>query len=114
AHFVDAFVETVRGYVVGAPLDGRVYVGPLARREAALAVLEAQVADAVGHGARALVGGRRLDRPGFFFAPTVLVDGDHTMRVMREETFGPLIGLSRVGPDDEADALMNDTDYGLT
>src|SRR5207249_9140633 len=65
-------------------------------------------------GARALVGGRRLDRPGFFFAPTVLVDVDHTMRVMREETFGPLIGLARVGSDDEAVALMNDTDYGLT
>src|SRR3989454_6777285 len=112
--FVDAFVSTVRGYVVGDPLDERTYVGPLARREAALAVLEAQVADAVGHGARALVGGRRLDRPGFFFAPTVLVDVDHTMRVMHEETFGPLIGVARVGSDDEAVALMNDTDYGLT
>ena len=114
ARFVDAFVETVRGYVAGDPLDAGTYIGPLARREAALAVLEAQVADAVEHGARALVGGRRLDRPGFFFAPTVLVDVDHTMRVMREETFGPLIGLARVGSDDEAVALMNDTDYGLT
>src|SRR5207248_622650 len=65
ARFVDAFVETVRGYVAGDPLDARTYIGPLARREAALAVLEAQVADAVEHGARALVGGRRLDRPGF-------------------------------------------------
>ena len=61
-----------------------------------------------------LTGGRRLDRPGFFFAPTVLVDADHTMRVMREETFGPLVGLARVGSDDEALALMNDTAYGLT
>src|SRR5436190_2140282 len=114
ARFVDAFVETVRGYVAGDPLDARTYIGPLARREAALAVLEAQVADAVEHGARALVGGRRLDRPGFFFAPTVLVNVAHTMRVMREETFGPVIGLARVGSDDEAVALMNDTDYGLT
>ena len=114
ARFVDAFVETVRGWVVGDPLEERTYIGPLARREAALGLLEAQVADALGRGARVLVGGRRLERPGFFFAPTVLVDVDHRMRVMREETFGPLVGLARVGSDDEALALMNDTDYGLT
>ena len=112
--FVDAFVETVRGYVVGDPLDARTYLGPLTRREAALALLEAQVADALARGARTLTGGRRVERPGFFFAPTVLEDVDHTMRVMREETFGPLIGLQRVGSDDEAVALMNDTEYGLT
>jgi len=112
--FVDAFVSTVRGYVVGDPLDERTYIGPLARREAALVHHEAQVADAVARGARVLTGGSRVDRPGFFFAPTVLVDVDHTMAVMREETFGPLIGLARVGSDDEAVALMNDTAYGLT
>ena len=112
--FVDAFVSTVRGYVVGDPLDERTYIGPLARREAALGHHEAQVADAVGRGARVLAGGRRVDRPGFFFAPTVLVDVDHTMAVMREETFGPLIGVARVGSDGEAVALMNDTAYGLT
>ena len=114
SRFVDAFVATVRDYVVGDPLDERTYIGPLARREAALDHHEAQVADALGRGARALTGGRRLERPGFFFAPTVLVDVDHTMAVMREETFGPLIGLARVGSDDEAVALMNDTAYGLT
>ena len=112
--FVDAFVSTVRGYVVGDPLNERTYIGPLARREAALGHHEAQVADAVGRGARVLAGGRRVDRPGFFFAPTVLVDVDHTMAVMREETFGPLIGVARVGSDGEAVALMNDTAYGLT
>ena len=114
SRFADAFVATVRDYVVGDPLDERTYIGPLARREAALDHHEAQVADALGRGARALTGGRRLERPGFFFAPTVLVDVDHTMAVMREETFGPLIGLARVGSDDEAVALMNDTAYGLT
>ena len=112
--FVDAFVSTVRGYVVGDPFNERTYIGPLARREAALGHHEAQVADAVGRGARVLAGGRRVDRPGFFFAPTVLVDVDHTMAVMREETFGPLIGVARVGSDGEAVALMNDTAYGLT
>jgi acyl-CoA reductase-like NAD-dependent aldehyde dehydrogenase len=112
--FVEAFVKTVRGFVLGDPLDARTYVGPLARREAALGLLDAQVADAVGRGARVRAGGRRVERPGFFFAPTVLVDVDHTMRVMREETFGPLVGLARVASDGEAVALMNDTDYGLT
>src|SRR5438093_818109 len=112
--FVEAFVATVRGYVVGDPFDERTYIGPLARREAALAHQEAQVADAVARGARVLTGGRRVERPGFFFAPTVLVDVDHTLAVMREETFGPLIGLARAGSADEAVALMNDTPYGLT
>src|SRR5438132_9627 len=114
ARFVDAFVETVRGWVAGDPLDARTYIGPLARREAALGLLEAQVADAVSRGARVLTGGRRLDRPGFFFAPTVLVDVDHTMRVLREETFGPPGGPARVGSDAEAVPPMHDTDYGLT
>jgi acyl-CoA reductase-like NAD-dependent aldehyde dehydrogenase len=112
--FVDAFVAAVRGFVVGDPLDETTYVGPLARRDAAIAHLEAQVADAVGRGARVLAGGARLDRPGFYFAPTVLVDVDDRMPVMRDETFGPVIGLARVGSDDEAVARMNDTPYGLT
>ncbi len=112
--FVEAFVATVRGYAIGDPLDERTYIGPLARREAQIRVLEEQVADAVGRGARVLTGGARIARPGFFFAATVLVDVDHTMRVMRDETFGPLVGLMRVGSDDEAVALMNDTPYGLT
>src|SRR5438445_32384 len=80
--FVAAFVDTVRGYVIGDPLDEQTYIGPLARRDAALAHLDAQVADALGRGARALTGGRRVARPGFFFAPTGLVDVDHTMAVI--------------------------------
>jgi acyl-CoA reductase-like NAD-dependent aldehyde dehydrogenase len=112
--FVEAFVAAVQDFVVGDPLDERTYIGPLARREAQIAVLEEQVADARARGARILTGGARLDRPGFFFAPTVLVDVDHGMRMMREETFGPLIGLARVGSDGEAVTAMNDTDYGLT
>jgi acyl-CoA reductase-like NAD-dependent aldehyde dehydrogenase len=112
--FVEAFVQAVRGYVVGDPLDERTDVGPLTRRDAALAVLDEQVADATARGARVLTGGARLDRPGWFFAPTVLGDVDHGMRVMREETFGPLIGIATVASDDEAVERMNDTHYGLT
>jgi acyl-CoA reductase-like NAD-dependent aldehyde dehydrogenase len=112
--FVEAFVAAVEGFVVGDPLDEQTYIGPLARREAQLAVLEDQVADARARGARVLTGGARLARAGFFFAPTVLIDVDRDMKVMREETFGPLIGLARVASDDEAVAAMNDTEYGLT
>ena len=112
--FVDAFVGAVRGFVVGDPLDERTYIGPLARRELALAVLEEQVAEAVARGAHVLTGGSRVPRAGFFFAPTVLVDVDDTMRVMCEETFGPLIGLAAVASDGDAVSRMNDTPYGLT
>jgi acyl-CoA reductase-like NAD-dependent aldehyde dehydrogenase len=112
--FVEAFVAAVAGLVVGDPLDERTQVGPLARREPQIALLEAQVAEALARGARLLVGGKRVRRPGHFFEPTVLVDVDHTMRVMREESFGPIIGLARVAGDDEALALMSDTSYGLT
>ncbi|MCU0773125.1 MAG: aldehyde dehydrogenase family protein [Ideonella sp.] len=111
--FVEAFVETVRGFRLGDPMDEDTYLGPIARAPQ-LAVLEAQVADAVGKGARLLTGGRRLPGPGWWFEPTVLVGVDHRMDVMREESFGPVIGIQQVRDDDEALALMNDTRYGLT
>ena len=65
-------------------------------------------------GARVLVGGKRMKGKGNWFEPTVLADVDHTMAVMREESFGPVIGLMPVKDDAEAVRLMNDTDYGLT
>jgi acyl-CoA reductase-like NAD-dependent aldehyde dehydrogenase len=111
--FTEAFVETVRGYGVGDPTREETYVGPLAR-EAQLGVLEAQVEDAVGRGARLLCGGRRLPGPGYYFAPTVLSGVDHSMRLMREESFGPVIGVQEVEDDREAVERMNDTEYGLT
>jgi acyl-CoA reductase-like NAD-dependent aldehyde dehydrogenase len=77
-------------------------------------VLEQHVQDARGKGARVLRGGERIDKPGNWFAPTVLVDVDHRMAVMREESFGPIIGVQRVRDDDEATRLMDDTEYGLT
>lgn len=112
--FVERFVETVRGFVVGDPLDPKTYIGPLARREAAFEVFQSQLDDAVGKGARVLTGGQRLAGRGTFVQPTVLADVDHSMRVMTEETFGPLVGLMPVRSDDEALALMRDTPYGLT
>jgi acyl-CoA reductase-like NAD-dependent aldehyde dehydrogenase len=111
--FIEAFAAAVKGFVVGDPEDEATYIGPLARK-AQLGVLEAQVADARAKGARLVHGGARLDRPGYYFAPTVLDRVDHSMAVMRDESFGPVIGIAAVAGDDEAVALMNDTDYGLT
>lgn len=111
--FVEAFVAEVKQFKVGDPRDDSTYLGPLTR-PAQLAVLEAQVADARKKGAKILVGGRRLSRPRNAFAPTVLVNVDHSMAVMWEESFGPILGLMSVRDDAEALALMNDTPYGLT
>ncbi len=111
--FVDAFVGEVQGLKIGDPTDEASYIGPLTRAPQ-LAVLEAQVADAKAKGARLLIGGRRLDAPGNWFEPTVFSHVDHTMALMRDESFGPIIGIQKVGGDDEAVRLMNDTDYGLT
>jgi acyl-CoA reductase-like NAD-dependent aldehyde dehydrogenase len=113
APFIAAFVGAVRDFRVGDPADEQTYIGPVTRR-AQLDVLAAQVDDAVRRGARIVCGGRRLEGRGNFFAPTVLVEVNHSMAVMREETFGPLIGIQIVGGDAEAAALMRDTAYGLT
>ena len=111
--FVDAFVATVLTYRMGDPLDDATYIGPITR-PAQAAVLEAQVADARARGARVLLGGHRAGPPGQWFEPTVLVDVDHTMAVMREESFGPVIGIMPAANDDTDVDLMNDTEYGLT
>ncbi len=110
---LEAFVATVQGYKCGDPMDEATYLGPLARAPQ-LAVLERQVTDAVAKGARLLTGGKRIARPGNWFEATVLSNVDHAMAVMREESFGPIIGIQKVANDAEAVRLMNDTEYGLT
>jgi len=111
--FIDAFLDTVRGFISGDPLDPKTYIGPLARRQQ-LEVLEAQVADAVAKGAKVLVGGQRdATRPGWF-QPTVVTGATSDMALMRDESFGPVIGIQTVSSDDEAVRLMNDTEDGLT
>ncbi len=115
--FVEAFVETVAKFKVGDPEDESTYIGPLTRREQ-LEVLEAQIADAKAKGARVLLGGTRIKsgplKRGHYFQPTVLVNVKPAMKVMREETFGPVIGIMAVRDDAEAIERMNDTTYGLT
>jgi acyl-CoA reductase-like NAD-dependent aldehyde dehydrogenase len=113
AEFLSAFVDVVRGFRTGDPEDPATYIGPLAR-EAQVAVLEAQVADALKKGARLLAGGRRSERPGWYFEPTVLGGATNDMQVMREESFGPIVGIAPVANDEEAVERMNDTEYGLT
>jgi len=111
--FVEAFVAEVTSWKMGSPTEVGVYITVLSRR-AQLAILESQVADAVAKGAQVLVGGKRVDRKGNYFEPTVLINVTNEMAVMRDESFGPIIGIMRVEHDAEAVALMNDTDYGLT
>jgi acyl-CoA reductase-like NAD-dependent aldehyde dehydrogenase len=111
--FTAAFTEAVRAYKVGDPMDEATDVGPLARR-AQLDVLQDQVDDAVRRGARLLLGGKPRPGTGWFYEPTVLAGVTHEMKVMREESFGPVIGIMEVEDDDDAVRWMNDTDYGLT
>jgi acyl-CoA reductase-like NAD-dependent aldehyde dehydrogenase len=111
--FVDAFVAEVKRYRVGDPLDETTYIGAITRKPQ-LGVLRRQVADAVKKGAKVLTGGTALKRKGNWFAPTVLTDVDHSMLVMRDETFGPIIGIQAVADDEAAVDQMNDTEYGLT
>jgi acyl-CoA reductase-like NAD-dependent aldehyde dehydrogenase len=114
--FVDGFVALTRRYRLGNPLRPDTTLGPMVRAGAAAFVRE-QVAEAERQGARSLIDPREFpaDAEGTpYLAPQVLVDVDHRMRVMTEETFGPVVGLMAVKDDDEAVALMNDSRYGLT
>jgi acyl-CoA reductase-like NAD-dependent aldehyde dehydrogenase len=118
ASFVDAFVSEVRTYKLGDPMDESTYIGAITRRPQ-LDVLKQQVADAKKKRAKLLLGGSVVKPTGAlargnWFAPTVFADVDHTMRLMRDESFGPIIGIQAVADDDAAVGLMNDTEYGLT
>jgi len=111
--FVAAFVETVRGFKLGNPASEETYIGAITRAPQ-LEVLDAQVADAKAKGATLRIGGERRAGPGNWFEPTVFTEVDHTMELMIEESFGPVIGIQKVSGDAEALRLMNDTRYGLT
>ena len=111
--FVAAFMDTVRGFKLGDPAAEDTYIGAIARAQQ-LDVLERQAADARTKGATMLCGGKRLPGPGNWFPPTVFTNVSHNMELMREESFGPIIGIQKVSGDREAVHLMNDTQYGLT
>ena len=111
--FVAKVTETVRGLRQGAPTGaGTVDVGAVIFAPQ-LDIVQAHVADAVDKGARVLTGGAGHAERGRFYEPTVLVDVDHTMRIMREETFGPTLPIMKVASAEEGVRLANDSEYGL-
>ena len=115
--FVAHFLATVAGMKMGDPLLEDTYIGAIARAPQ-IGVLEHQVADALAQGGALRAGGGRVAGPfggrGHWFAPTVITGAHHGMALMREESFGPVIGIQKVADDDAAVALMNDTRFGLT
>ncbi|MFP5508307.1 MAG: aldehyde dehydrogenase family protein [Alphaproteobacteria bacterium] len=112
--FVEKSVALVSGYKLGNPLDPETTLGPMAQVRFA-DLVRAQTAEAVAAGARALIDPALFPQDGgAYLMPQILVNVDHSMRVMREESFGPVVGIMPVKDDAEALRLMNDSDYGLT
>lgn len=113
--FVEKSVAWVSNYKLGNPLDPETTLGPMANKRFAKVVRE-QIADAVSKGAKALVDPKLFpaDDGGAYIMPQILVNVDHSMAFMKDETFGPAVGIMKVKSDDEALELMNDSPYGLT
>lgn len=111
--YVDAFVREVQSWKIGRPEEEGVYIGPLSRKSQ-LNFLEEQIGDAIQKGAKLVAGGKRANRKGYYLEPTVLTHVSHEMLVMKEESFGPVIGIMKVSSDEEAIQRMQDTEYGLT
>ncbi len=111
--FLEAFVREVKSYKLGDPMAEGIFIGSLTRLPQMDLLLD-QIADATSKGAKLLTGGHAPERKGYFMEPTVLADVNHDMKVMMEESFGPIIGIQKVANDEEALKLMQDTEYGLT
>jgi succinate-semialdehyde dehydrogenase / glutarate-semialdehyde dehydrogenase len=110
--FVEAFVAATEESVIGDPKDRDTTLGPLAREDLRDDLHE-QVKATLDSGATLLTGGEAIDRPGYFYAPTVLDHVDPEMTAAQEETFGPAAAVLRVRDEDHAIAVANDTDFGL-
>jgi succinate-semialdehyde dehydrogenase/glutarate-semialdehyde dehydrogenase len=110
--FENRFVAALKGLTIGDPLDANTDIGPLATASSVRS-LHADVVKTLAMGGRALAGGKPLEGPGFFYAPTVLTDIPVDSPAYREEFFGPVASLFRVANIDEAIALANDTRFGL-
>ena len=111
--FIAKVIEKTKAIKVGDPLDDNTDMGPLTM-ERQRAIVAAHVEDARAKGARIETGGVRPEGPGHFYPPTVLTNVDHSMTIMRDETFGPVLPIMRVKSMDEAVRLANDSPYGLT
>ncbi len=114
--FVEGFAALTARYVLGNPLEPETTLGPMVRTSAA-DLVRGHIAEALDHGARALIDPAQFpaNREGTpYLAPQVLVDVNHGMKVMSEESFGPVVGIMPVASDEEAIAYMNDSEFGLT
>ncbi len=110
--FAGKLAQKVKALKVGNGVDAGVTIGPLID-ENAVAKVEEHIGDAVGKGAKVLAGGRRHGLGGLFFEPTLLTDVDTSMKITREETFGPVAPLFRFATEEQAIAMANDTEFGL-
>jgi succinate-semialdehyde dehydrogenase/glutarate-semialdehyde dehydrogenase len=111
--FAKLFAEKMSALVVGDPLDEKTDVGPVATASGRSDLAEL-VDDAVAKGAKVLAGGSAIDGPGFFYQPTVLSELTDSMRIVLEETFGPVASLYRVADREEAIRIANQTTFGLS
>jgi succinate-semialdehyde dehydrogenase/glutarate-semialdehyde dehydrogenase len=110
--FLDQFVDRMRALKIGEPMDPATEIGPLAT-EQILEGVHNQVQKSIAAGAKLLTGGNRIHAPGFFYEPTVLVDVPRESPAYREEVFGPVASIFRVGDADGAVAMANDSSFGL-
>ncbi len=110
--YIERYTDAMTKLVIGDPLDEGTDVGPIATLAGRDEVAE-QVEDAVSKGAKVLCGGERDDRPGWYYPPTVVTEITEKMRIYREEIFGPVASMYRVGDIEEAIALANDSDFAL-
>lgn len=116
AKFLEAAIAEMKGYKLADPLTKEANMGPMALPSAP-AFLQAQVDEAKAKGARVLFGGAQYagdSNKARFFQPTLITDVNHSMSVMTEESFGPIVAVMPVSSDEEAIKLMNDSQYGLT
>jgi acyl-CoA reductase-like NAD-dependent aldehyde dehydrogenase len=111
--FVKSYIDQACKMKIGDPLDPSTEIGPLSRKEQKEFLL-AQIKDAKDKGAAVLSGGNEIMGKGYYIQPTVLVNVNHDMKIMKEESFGPVTGIQKVKDDNEALRLMQDSEYGLT
>jgi acyl-CoA reductase-like NAD-dependent aldehyde dehydrogenase len=111
--YVKEFVNEVKSWKTGLPTEDGVYI-TVVSRQPQVNFIDEQVQDALEKGATLLTGGKRIEGKGYGYEATVLVDVNHTMGIMVDESFGPVIGIMKVNDDEEALSLMQDTEYGLT
>jgi len=111
--FIKSYAEQANKMVIGDPMVSSTEIGPLSRKEQKEFLID-QITDAESKGATVLSNVKDISSKGYYIAPAVLVNVNHDMKIMKEESFGPVVGIQKVKDDNEALQLMQDTEYGLT